>query len=161
MIAGVTQKNISDAGMVYCQSWRESHRDICSKEFLKSHDIEYQTRYLQDKLLNGWELFILYNDIQANGIVGLHCATGEIGLLYVLPAEWHKGYGRELLDFAVHKMSLNIQPFLYVLNTNRRAIRIYETYGFLYSGEQRILSRERGISELKYNYPIAKDNKYK
>lgn len=155
MIKKVTQENISDAASVYCQSWRESHRDICSNELLLSHDIEYQTHYLESKLKSGWELFAHYTESTANGIVGLDYATGEIGLLYVLPDKWHKGYGLELLDFAVDKMSKSKKPFLIVLNKNKRALQIYEKYGFEYSGKKHALSAERGIYELKYNY-IAK-----
>ena len=84
------------------------------------------------------------------GIVGINYNTGEIGLLYVLPTEFRKGYGLELLDFAFNKISKYKNPFLIVLNINKRAIKLYERYGFYYSNEKKILSTEKEISELKY-----------
>lgn len=69
-----------------------------------------------------------------------------------MPSEFRKGYGRELLNLAVKEVSKYNNPFVIVLNINKRAIYLYEKYGFSYSGEEKVLSIDKGISELKYKY---------
>lgn len=152
MIIEVDNNNINDATIVYKKSWYESHKDICTPSFLKKHTMEHQRKFLEKKIETGWNIFINYKNFKAIGIVGLNYKTGEIGLLYILPSEFRKGYGRELLNLAVKEVSKYNNPFVIVLNINKRAIYLYEKYGFSYSGEEKVLSIDKGISELKYKY---------
>lgn len=69
-----------------------------------------------------------------------------------MPSEFRKGYGLRLLDFAVKRMVKHTKPFLTVLNVNKGAISLYERYGFYYSGEEKVLSQEKRINELRYIY---------
>ena len=38
MIEPVTQSNIMEAAMVHAKSWKESHREICSADFIAGGD---------------------------------------------------------------------------------------------------------------------------
>ena len=41
MIIEVNETNIGDAAKIYMESWRDSHKDICSPEFIEKHDLDY------------------------------------------------------------------------------------------------------------------------
>ena len=60
------------------------------------------------------------------GIVSIH--NSLIANLYVLPGEQNKGYGTQLLTFAIGKCTES--PSLWVLSTNERAKKLYECNGF-------------------------------
>lgn len=152
MIELVTDKNVGEAGYVYSVSWRASHKDIAEKGFFDAHTEESQTEFLREEMKNGKRIYIDLENNKPAGIIAVNRSIGEISLLYVLPDCWGSGYGRKLLDFAIEKLGAGADPYLVVLNVNARAVRIYEKYGFVYSGESRILSKEKGISELKYVY---------
>ena len=136
MIEVVTSENNRQAAEIHAVSWRESHRDICSPEFIALHTTERQMGYLQDQIGKGCSLYILIDAGKPKGIVSIR--GNLIGDLYVLPEEQGKGYGTELLRFAMaHCIST---PSLWVLNHNQRAISLYERMGFRLSGARHVLS---------------------
>ncbi len=149
MIAFVDKEKISDAAKVYMLSWKASHKNICSKEFIEKHNIEYMKNYLIKEINTGYSLYAEYNAEKPVGIIGINLNTDEIGLLYVLPEEQRKGYGSDLLEFALSQTN---SPHLTVLNTNKAAIGLYEKYGFKFSGENKKLSPDKEIYEYKYVY---------
>ena len=57
--------------------------------------------------------------------------------LYVLPEKQERGYGTQLLRFA---MSQCRRPSLWVLNNNRRAYDLYSREGFIPTGVENRLS---------------------
>lgn len=65
--------------------------------------------------------------------------AGEIYAIYLLPGQWGKGYGRQLMDHATAAMWANgyRTVILWVLRANTRAIRFYRQYGFLEDGGQK------------------------
>ena len=46
MIIPVNEQNIMDAAIIHSISWRESHRDFCTPEFIEIHSPERQLRYM-------------------------------------------------------------------------------------------------------------------
>ena len=48
--ADVGEENLSAAGYVHSESWKESHRGFCSAEFVARHTPEAQTGYLRREL---------------------------------------------------------------------------------------------------------------
>lgn len=142
-IQPVTEENFPAALAVYTASWKESHRELCSAEFLQRRDY---SGYLR-KRLDG--LFLLTADVPA-GII--RCLDGEIGQLYVLPDRQGQGFGTALLRFA---LSRGGDFTLTVLSSNRRAIRLYEKCGFRFTGQKTLL--REGLWELEMQYR-EKDN---
>jgi len=66
------------------------------------------------------------------GIVSVH--GNLIENLYILPAEQHKGYGHELLLFAIeHCEGI---PRLLVLENNQKAQALYQKHGFQFTGRK-------------------------
>ncbi len=148
----MNEQTIAEAGKIYAASWQSSHQSFVSEATLEKHTPARQVEALREAQKDGWKLFLCFDQQTAVGMVGLNFTTGEIGLLYVQPGHWGKGYGRQMLDFAVPEMQKHTTPFLTVLNLNTRAKEIYEKYGFVATGEERVLSELKNLKELKYVY---------
>ena len=143
MIELVNSANIRQAAEVHAISWRESHRDICSEEFIAVHTTERQIEYLKSQMKKGAAIYLLSDAGKPVGIVSIR--DDVVGDLYVLPDEQGRGYGTQLLHFAIERCAGT--PTLWVLNQNQRAIRLYERNGFRLTGERKELSET--LSELQ------------
>jgi len=78
--------------------------------------------------------------------------AGEIGSIYLLEEFWNKGYGKEMLDFALtnlRNMEFN-EIILWVLEENTRARKFYEKHGFVLDGANRELNYGRTLNSLRY-----------
>ena len=104
-----------EAAKIHSESWKESHKAFCSKEFVEKHNIERQLEYLRNEINNGKDVYMLIDNIPV-GIVSVKDSLIEN--LYVLPEEQSKGYGTELLKFAINKCK-DI-PSLWILNYNEK-----------------------------------------
>ena len=149
MIVNVTFNNISDAANVYMDSWKESHKDICSKEFIEKHDLEYMKNYLSEKLKASYNIFIDYENDTPVGIIGINPPDEEICLLYVSPEHQQNGYGTKLLYHAIKKCK---NPYIIVLDTNKKAVDFYTKRGFVPDKNQPEKTEEKRIFERKYVY---------
>lgn len=138
----VNEQNIADAGYIHAESWKESHKSFCSPEFVAKHTPEAQTEYLRREMARGKRIFLLL-DHRPVGIVSVfgHCIEN----LYVLPTEQKKGYGTQLLQYALGQC--NDVPTLWVLNTNQRAYDLYQRNGFLETGNRKAL--QLGMYEIE------------
>ena len=129
MIELVTQSNIMEAAIVHSKSWKESHREICSADFIAAHTPERQKDYIETEMAKGARFYLLMDE-KPIGIVSIQGSL--ISNLYVLPSEQNKGYGTLLLAFAVNHCSG--APSLWILSTNIGAKRFYERNGFQTTG---------------------------
>ena len=75
--------------------------------------------------------------------------VNEMLLLYVLPEKQGNGFGNELLRFALAKCE---NPYITVLDSNKKAIDFYTKRGFLPAEKQQENSGEKKIFERKYVY---------
>ena len=148
MITKVAKENIIDAAKVYMDSWKESHKDICSAEFIEKHDLNYMINFLSEKIKNDYLIFISY-DNDPEGIVAINPSDEEICLLYVSPEKQGKGVGTNLLDFALSKC---VSPYISVLDSNKKAIDFYKKRGFIPIENQQEVNSEKRIFERKYVY---------
>ena len=81
--------------------------------------------------------------------VGIVSVEGDvIGDLYVLPDEQEKGYGTRLLRFAMGQCAGT--PTLWVLDSNRRAMALYQRVGFRATGERHVLTDTLSEVEMRY-----------
>ena len=114
---------------VYRKSWRESHRDVCTPEFLENRDYSGYLMKIQK------DLFGIFD----SELVGVFSLAGDnFGNLYIHPNYWRKGYGTACVQYA---MEQNSKLRLTVLSTNTEAIRLYQKMGFRLTGND-ILLRE-------------------
>ena len=134
----VTEANFSQALAVYTESWRESHREICSPEFLESRDYAGYLRQRMDGLY-------LVTDGGAVGVFRL--ADGTLSDLYISPDRMGRGYGTACIRFALEQCR---ELGLTVLSSNDRAIRLYEKMGFRFTG--RDIQLKNGLLEREMRY---------
>ena len=131
----VTELNIADAGRIHSESWKESHRSFCSAEFVEKHTPAAQVDFLRREMNTGKTIYMLIDNYPV-GIVSVHDSLIEN--LYVLTSEQRKGYGSQLLDYAIRHCSGT--PCLWILNNNEGAYRLYTKNGFKETGNRKQLN---------------------
>ena len=134
-ITKVDEGNIADAGRIHSESWKESHRSFCSAEFVEKHTPSVQAEYLLREMNAGKRIYMLIDKYPV-GIVSVHGSLIEN--LYVLPSEQRKGYGSQLLDYAIRHCTGT--PSLWILNNNEGAYRLYTKNGFKETGNRKQLN---------------------
>ena len=142
MIVRVSEENLRSAAAIHAESWRDSHSALCSEAFVRQHTAMRQRQYLEQEMQDGKLLYMLVKE-KPVGIVSIK--GNLIENLYVLPGEQRKGYGSELLLFAMKKCKG--RPCLWVLNNNEKAQALYCKYGFHLTGKRHPLSGQ--LSELE------------
>ena len=143
MIIPVNEQNIMDAAIIHSISWRESHRDFCTPEFIEIHSPERQLRYIRDKMDKGTRFFMLVDEAPV-GVVSV--TENLIEDLYVLPEKQNMGYGTELLQFAVGQCPDT--PSLWILENNVNAERLYRRMGFTKTGRINAITDELAEIEM-------------
>ena len=134
-IIKVDEASIAEAGRVHSESWKESHRSFCSAEFVEKHTPAAQIEYLRREMNTGKRIYMLIDEYPV-GIVSVHGSLIEN--LYVLPSEQRKGYGSQLLNYAIQHC--NGTPCLWILNNNEGAYRLYSRNGFKETGNRKQLN---------------------
>ena len=142
-ILPVNETSILQAATIHSISWKESHRAFCAPDFIKKHTPQRQQEYLQDKMNGGSKLYMLTDEKPA-GIVSI---TGSlIEDLYVLPGMQSRGYGTELLRFAISLCTAI--PVLWILENNAGARRLYDRMGFVETGRRHSITD--GLDEIEF-----------
>lgn len=144
MINIVNEDNILIAAEIHSISWKKSHESFCKKDFLEQHTTQHQKMYLCNEINLGKNLFMLIEDMPV-GIVSVH--NNLIENLYILPEEQHKGYGTQLLKFAIQQCKGT--PTLWILDNNDKAYSLYSKYGFQKTGVSHKLSNNLSEIEMK------------
>lgn len=131
----VTELNIADAGFIHSESWKASHLRFCSAEFVDKHTPVAQVEYLCREMNARKSIYMLIDNYPVD-IVSVHGSLIEN--LYVLPSEQRKGYGSQLLHYAIQQCSGT--PCLWILNNNEGAYRLYTGNGFKETGKRKQLN---------------------
>lgn len=143
-IVPVNENLISAAAVIHSLSWKESHRSFCTPEFTELHSPEHQLEYIKEKIRNGSSFYMLI-DSEPVGIVSI---TGDlIEDLYVLPDRQNRGYGTELLRYAIGLCKG--APSLWILENNDRARRLYLREGFRETGRRNAITE--GLDEIEFS----------
>jgi GNAT superfamily N-acetyltransferase len=131
------------AARIHAASWQASHRAICTPDFVAAHTPEHQRRYIEGKIREGSAFYLLCAPHPV-GLVSVR--EGLIEDLYVLPEEQNRGYGTQLLRYAVGKCGG--RAALWVLSSNTGARRLYLRLGFRPTMRRRPLSQQLYEEEL-------------
>ncbi len=135
-IQQVTEETFPQALAVYRQSWKESHKDVCSAQFLESRDYGgYLARQTG---------LYLVCDSECVGVFQLVGST--LSDLYIHPLYQGMGYGRVCVEYAIARGGRRLT----VLSTNTKAIRLYEKMGFRFTGRDICLKPELWEREMEY-----------
>lgn len=147
MIVEVDVGNLHQAALVHSLSWKESHKDFCSREFVDQHTAARQAAYLAREMDSGKKFYMLVHD---RPVAIVSVKDSLIENLYVLPGQQRKGYGSELLLYALSRCSGT--PTLWILSNNEGAFRFYTKHGFRLTGSRKELSGT--LAELEMVYSI-------
>ena len=146
---------------IYEESWKFAYKDIIPQSYLDSIPTGRWTSSIDKEGMNN--LVMLDND----KFIGTSCFCksrfkdfadfGEIVSIYFLPEYMGKGYGKQLLDYAVKELSkLGYSDiFLWVLEENYRARKFYEKCGFVATDnylDDNIGGKE--LREIQYRFHI-------
>lgn len=144
---------------IYAESWKYAYRGMIPQDYLDSISEGQWVSYLSNP--DRKTLLCLENDIMigtssfSNSRSEQFEGWGEIISIYLLPEYIGKGYGKQLIEFAVLELKKlgydNI--FLWVLEENSKARRFYEKAGFI-STDDYINARVGGkeVKEIRYIY---------
>ena len=69
-IIPVDETNLLQAANIHSISWKESHRNFCSLDFIEMHSTDRQRKYLINKMNNGSRFYMLVDEEPA-GIVSV------------------------------------------------------------------------------------------
>ena len=142
-IIPVDETNILQAAAIHSISWKESHRAFCTPDFIEKHTPDRQREYLLSKMNDGTRVFMLVDE-KPVGIVSI--TDNLIEDLYVLPVMQNRGYGTELLRFAI-SLCTDI-PVLWILENNTGARRLYHRMGFVETGKRHSITD--GLDEIEF-----------
>ena len=151
MIVIVDESNLLEAAAIHSISWQDSHRSFCAPDFVALHTPEHQREYLREKMNAGSRVYMLVKDRP----VGVVSVTGSlIEDLYILPEMQNKGYGTELLQFAIG-LCPDV-PTLWILENNEGAARLYRRMGFKETGRMNAITDR--LAEIEFALERGEEN---
>ena len=151
-IESINKYNLEVASIIFSESWQYSHKEIVTEEFRLSFTPERQKNKLKQHMQKGHNCFIGFDNQEAVGILILDYDANEIISIYISPDSLYQGYGSQMITFALSELNNEVEIKLIVMNTNEYARKFYEKNGFKFSGKTKILSIEKGLSEMTYLY---------
>jgi putative acetyltransferase len=122
MIAAAKEKDFP----VIIELWERSVR--ATHHFLPEEYLQ-QIKTLMPSILPAVQLFILHDRNQIAGFLGI--AEKKIEMLFIHPDSRGKGIGRQLTEFAIHKLQANKVD---VNVQNEHALGFYQRMGFVVTG---------------------------
>jgi len=167
MIRSATPVDARAIATIHVEAWRAAYRGIVPDEYLDSLSIDRrESAWRQNLLAAETSTWVAQ---EADGIVGWISAgpsrdldagtsAGEIWAVYVAPECWGKGVGRSLCVQA--EQHLRAQDFiavtLWVLKDNERAVRFYQSNGFVLDpGAAKEIERGgKTLSEVRFRKPL-------
>lgn len=164
---------IEDAHAIACvhvSSWQAAYPGLLPQDYLDGLDVS-ERRGFWERVLGakappraGTLVAELDRDIVGFANLGPTrdddedaATVGEISAIYVLPGAWRQGAGRELMTAALDALAEEgfEQATLWVLETNTRARRFYESGGWRKDGAaQRRELRGVSLTEVRYRRPL-------
>jgi len=169
-IRPATAADAEAVAIVQVRSWQAAYRGLMPQDFLDGLDVDRRRR--------GWERIITEADWPSrgtfvaetgDGVVGFAtfsaapaedadpAPVGQLNAIYLLPAAWSTGLGRQLITRTVAALveAGYREARLWVLDTNDRARRFYAAAGWQPDGVSRV-DTDFGIplQEVRYHRPL-------
>ncbi len=136
-----TIEEIKGKAFVHWKAWHEAYRGLVSQEYL--NNLTYEKC---ERMAFSWKdnLIVAKNEDRVIGFIGYGTReeslpnVGEIFALYILSEYYGTGVAQKLMQAGLKELSSYQEVYLWVLKDNKRAIRFYEKYGFVPTGEQSV-----------------------
>jgi ribosomal protein S18 acetylase RimI-like enzyme len=137
----------TDISRVRVASWQAVYRGLMPDEILDGMEID-GTRF-DEAILSATprtSLLVVddYGEIAGFSVLGPDRdggeETGEIVAIYLHPDVWDRGYGWALMEHSVAELRTHgfRKAVLWVLSTNERARRFYETAAWIADGAEKV-----------------------
>ncbi|MCD4826596.1 MAG: GNAT family N-acetyltransferase [Acholeplasmataceae bacterium] len=152
----IRKATIDDAegkGYVHYKSWVETYSTLFSHEIMEKITLERSITLAKEHPEN------TYIAIINNKIVGFACClesrdkdlsnTGEIVAIYILNDYKNMGIGKTLMKVCYKELSIYSSIILWVLESNKKAIRFYEYEGFRKDGHSKIIYSKNAVRMIK------------
>lgn len=139
----LSDKILDELLIVWENSVRSSHH------FLKEEDIEYFKPLVRNQYFPAVKLFVIRNeDERIAAFMGL--SDDMLEMLFVLPEEQGKGYGKVFVDYAINKCNIYKVD---VNEDNERAYRFYLHMGYKVIGRNESDSSGKPFPILHLQHP--------
>jgi GNAT superfamily N-acetyltransferase len=148
----IRRATINDAARItesHVRSWQSAYRGLIPQDYLDSLDLPQRLVVRQQILASvNWAVGGVLVAEDESGLTGFAdfgptrdpdqdpSFVGEIRAIYLVPAAWGQGHGRELMTSALSGLTGAgyVAATLWVLDRNKRARRFYEAAGFQADG---------------------------
>lgn len=159
----VLPENAYEYTACHIACWQSAYKGIIPDDYLKnmSAEIEPRTERLKKNLVELTDFLYYYaavdNEMIGRLIIGKSRDedkpdAGEICAIYLLEEYWSKGYGRQIMDYALKTLKCMgySEIILWVLDENTRARRFYEKFGFVFDGTKKGIEIGKTLIEIRY-----------
>jgi len=152
MITNIRLAQIRDAfdiSSIHVRAWQKAYHQLLPQKYLAELNIsERQTMWTKEleKSQQNKNVFVIEVEKQVRGFIvfgvssiNVTSKVGEIHAINIDPVYWNQGLGSLLLDYALHQLKKDgfHEAILWVLPTNNRAIRFYESRDWRSNGNIR------------------------
>ncbi|MCL2344176.1 MAG: GNAT family N-acetyltransferase [Firmicutes bacterium] len=154
-----------DYAALHVACWQDAYKGIVPDEYLERmpREVEQRTERFMKDLVEQTDCFFYYAALDGKMIGRLifnksrdadKPDAGEISAIYLLAEYWDKGYGREMMDYALARLREMgyREAGLWVLEENHRARRFYERCGFVSDGTKKEITIGKPLIEIRYTF---------
>ena len=160
-----------DYAVNHIACWQDAYKGIIPDDYLKNMpaQLEKRAEWNRQTLSDPGDCeyqCATYDDEMIGRLVYSKCRdedkyetnSGEIHAIYLLATYWDKGYGKQMMDFAINELTKAgyKEVIVWVLKDNNRARRFYEKYGFVLDGANKEIEIGKPLVEVRYVYNLIK-----
>jgi len=159
-IEKVLPEDAHELAVCHIACWQSAYKGIVPDDYLDNMQIEQRAEKTKNNLIKSPDSF--YCAKFENKIIGTLIFgksrdddkpdAGEVGAIYLLEEFWGKGYGRQMMDYALNALK-NMgyhEIIVWVFEENARARRFYEKCGFILDGAKKILETGKPLTAVRY-----------
>jgi RimJ/RimL family protein N-acetyltransferase len=161
-----TFTDAADMAYIHIHSWEAAYKNIVPEDAITAKNAGRLAMWHKTLSCEHNNYIALYRDTPV-GLMGIHPGrdndlpdAGEIGSIYLHPDYFGKGYGQEMIEYAI--VTLRQQGFkiitLWVLEENIRARRFYEKCGFSFDGTKEEIIIGKPLIKIRYKKDLTDIN---
>ena len=150
--------------LTHIACWQSAYQGIIPDEYLAHmpEETEQRVERLKQSIEEGTDGFSYYYAQLDGKMVGRLILNksrdedkpdaGEITAIYLLQDYWDKGYGREMMDYAMAQFEEMgyCEVILWVQEENQKARRFYEKCGFAFDGTKKEITIGKPLVVTRY-----------
>ena len=162
-IRKVSPKEAHDYVVLHNACWKDAYTGIIPDEYLDnmSATLEDRAESIRKSISDPGDC-MFYCIMSGDDMVGRLIfnkssdedkpEAGDVMAIYLLKEYWGKGYGKQMMDFAIAELRRagHQEIIVWVLEENSMGIRFYEKYGFVPDGAKKEFDLGKPLTCLRY-----------